>query len=294
MTVRESIRQEAPNLTASERKIANAILADYPFGGLQTIVELAGRTGVSAPSITRFVSKIGFAGYQEFQRQLIGELREGRRSPLDLKATEQLGDGGEFLDDYARRIAARLHEMGGSVSQAQFEHVLKLVADPARHVFLLGGRVSDSIAAFLAIHLTQIRPRVSHLPANPEQWPDHILRMRRQDVLMLFDVRRYQADLARLAEIVATKRQATIVLVTDKWMSPIARHSDIVVALPIESGTAWDTVVCAIAFVEALIVKASEANWSATRKRLEDWDQLRLAPPGNGSGAGNNGERDDS
>ena len=44
MTVRETIRQEAPNLTASERKIANAILADYPFGGLQTIVELAGRT----------------------------------------------------------------------------------------------------------------------------------------------------------------------------------------------------------------------------------------------------------
>jgi hypothetical protein len=48
-------------------------------------------------------------------------------------------------------------------------------------------------------------------------------------------------------------------------------------------------VVCAITFVEALIVKVSEANWSATRKRLEDWDQLRLAPPG-----GNDGERDDT
>ncbi len=289
MTVRDIIRQEAPNLTASERKIANAILADYPFGGLQPIVELAGRTGVSAPSITRFVSKIGFAGYQEFQRQLIGELREGRRSPLDLKATEELGDGGAFLNDYARRVAARLHEMADCVPQAQFEHVLKLLADPARNLFLLGGRVSDSIAAFLAIHLAQIRPKVVHLPPNSEHWPDHVLRMRKQDVLILFDFRRYQADLTRLAEIVATKRQSAIILVTDKWMSPVARHSDIVVALPIESGTAWDTLVCAIAFVEALIAKVSEANWSATRKRLEDWDQLRLAPPG-----GNNGEKDDT
>ena len=287
MTVRETIRQEVPNLTASERKVANAILADYPFGGLQTIVELAGRTGVSAPSITRFVSKIGFAGYQEFQRQLIGELREGRRSPLDLKATEELGDNGEFLNNYSRRIAARLHEMAGSVPQPQFDHVLELVADPARNIFLLGGRISDSIAAFLAIHLQQIRPKVSHLPANPEHWTDSVLRMRKQDVLILFDFRRYQADLARLAEIVATKRQSAIILVTDKWMSPIARHSDIVIALPIESGTAWDTVVCAIAFVEALIVKVSEANWSATRKRLQDWDELRLVPPGVG-----NGERD--
>jgi DNA-binding MurR/RpiR family transcriptional regulator len=177
--------------------------------------------------------------------------------------------------------------MADSVSQAQFEHVLALTADPARSIFLLGGRISDSIAAFLAIHLAQIRPKVTHLPANPEHWPDHILRMRKQDVLILFDFRRYQADLARLAEIVAMKRQSTIVLVTDRWMSPIARHSDIVVALPIESGTAWDTVVCAIAFVEALIVKVSEADWSATRKRLEDWDQLRLVPPG-----GSSGERD--
>ena len=53
--------QETPKLTASERKIANAILADYPFTGLQTIQELAERTGVSAPSITRFVSKVGLA-----------------------------------------------------------------------------------------------------------------------------------------------------------------------------------------------------------------------------------------
>ena len=76
-------------------------------------------------------------------------------------------------------------------------------------------------------------------------------------------------------------------LITDKWMSPVARYSDHVVALPIEIGTAWDTVVCAVAFVEALIVKVSEADWPATRKRLEAWDALRLAPPGKTAGGQN-------
>jgi DNA-binding MurR/RpiR family transcriptional regulator len=278
MNVREIIRRETGKLTASERKIANAVMADYPFGGLQTIQELAARTGVSAPSITRFVSKIGFAGYQEFQRQLIGELREGSRSPLDLKATEKLGDG-DFVDDYARRAAVLLSDMAGSVSQAQFDAILALLSDPARSIFLLGGRISDSIARLLSQHLRQIRPRVHHLSPNQEDWPDQVLSMRKQDVLVLFDFRRYQPDLARLAEIVAGRRQPSIVLVTDKWMSPIARHSDHVVALPVENDTAWDTAICAVAFVEALIVKVSEADWPATRGRIETWDTLRLSPP---------------
>src|SRR4029453_16198349 len=100
MTGGETIRREMAQLTASERKIGNAVLADYPFGALHTIQELAERTGVSAPSITRFVSKIGFAGYQEFQRQLITELRESRRSPLELKATQRLRTPNTLLADH--------------------------------------------------------------------------------------------------------------------------------------------------------------------------------------------------
>jgi DNA-binding MurR/RpiR family transcriptional regulator len=288
MTVRETIRHETASLTASERKIANAVLADYPFSGIQTIQELAERTGVSAPSITRFVSKIGFAGYQEFQRQLIGELREGRRSPLDLKATEKLADT-DFLADYARRTSVLLADMAAAVPQEQFDRILKLLSDPTRNIFLLGGRISDTLAALLSLHLRQIRPRVHHLPPNPEHWPDQIIGMRKQDVFILFDFRRYQPDLAKLAEMVAGKRHPTIVLVTDKWMSPIAHYSDHVIALPIENDTAWDTAVCAVAFVEALIVKVSQADWPATKARIEAWDELRLSPP-----ISKNGERDDA
>ncbi len=276
--------QLAPRLTASERKLANAILADYPFTGLQQIQELAARTGVSAPSVTRFVSKVGFSGYHEFQRQLIAELQESRRSPLDLKAEQGSGQRGEFFGDYAERLGTLLKGLGGTIPPGQFDSVCRLIADPTRNVFVLGGRISDSIACFLSAHLRQIRPRVHHLSENSELWPEDILRMRKQDVLVLFDVRRYQPDLARLAALVRERRKTSIVLVTDTWMSPIARDGDIVVALPIGAGTAWDTVVCLVAFVEALIVKVSEADWPATKARIEAWDAVRLARPDEGQG----------
>jgi DNA-binding MurR/RpiR family transcriptional regulator len=186
----------------------------------------------------------------------------------------------EFLSEYVARVSAVMQEMTATVSQAQFDILAELLADPARNIFLLGGRVSDNVAAFLSIHLRQIRSGIYHMAGNPEIWPEHVLRMRRKDVVLLFDFRRYQLSLARLAETIAEKRGATIVVVTDKWMSPAARSADHIVALPIDAGTAWDTVAAAMALVEALIVRVSEADWGATQKRIKDWDGIRFSMPG--------------
>ena len=279
ITVREKIEDLTSEFTASERKVASVLLADYPFAGLQIIQDLAERTAVSAPSITRFINKIGCNGYQEFQQLLIGELKEGHRSPVDLKLTESPTAPGRFLADYADRLADQVKAMASGISQKQFDLVCDLVADPSRNLFLLGGRVSDSIAGLLSIHLRQIRGRIHHLSSNPELWPDDILRMRRQDVVILFDFRRYQANLAELAKTISRKRQSNIVAVTDKWLSPIAQHANHVLAVPTETGTAWDGQVGAVALTEAMIVKISEQDWKATRQRIERWDEVRMEPP---------------
>ena len=43
--------------------------------------------------------------------------------------------------------------MGVGISQRQFDTVCALMADPSRNVFLIGGRMSDSIAVLLSMHL---------------------------------------------------------------------------------------------------------------------------------------------
>ena len=223
--VRDRIDEIGPQLTSSERKVASVVLADYPFAGLQTIQELAAVTGVSPPSITRFVSKVGCNGYQEFQRRLIGELKESHRSPVDLKLTENPAQSGRFVADYAERIVKQVRELASGVSQLQFDKVCDLLGDPSRDVFLIGGRMSDSIAGLLSMHLRQIRGRIYHIPGNPEIWPDYVLRMRKQDVLILLDFRRYQPSLTELARTVSEKRNAQIVVITDRWLTPASRYA---------------------------------------------------------------------
>ena len=282
MTVRELLNQQIALLTTSERKIAGVLLADYPYAGLLPIQELASSAHVSPASATRFVSKLGFAGYQEFQRRLIGELQKRELSPRELKLTEvPPPEGAPFFHDYAHRMSRTLAALIEAVPEGQVEMVAALLADPARQVFLRGGRVTDTLARLLSVHLRQIRDRVHHLPDDPEAWPDALLRMRKQDVVVLFDVRRYDPRLARLAEQIARERQSIIVLMSDTWLSPIAAQATHAFPLPIDLGTAWDTHVSLVTLVEALIVRVSEADWSATSRRLNSWDRLRqtIDPP---------------
>lgn len=279
MMIRERIERAADTLTIGERKLAATILSDYPFSGLSPIHELARHSEVSAPSISRFVTKIGLEGYQEFQRELISELKQGLRSPLDLHAPNRRVEGG-FLQDFIAKSTSQMAIAADAITEEQFVQICSLLTDPKRRIYVLGGRISDMIARHLTFHLRLIRKDVFHLPDNAEMWPDYLLRMRQGDILYLVDFRRYEERLERLAHQAAHTRHARIVLMTDKWISPIAKHAHEVMPVPIESGTLWDTYSAALAVSEAIVTHIAEHDWDRTRTRMEAWEKLRNVSKG--------------
>lgn len=279
MSLRLQIKEMSENFTASERKLASALLADYPYAGLETIYSLAERTHVSTPSISRFVQKIGCSGYQEFQRHLIGELKEGQQSPIDLHRRSLAVDDG-FLHSFLQRTSQVYMRVGEAVTENQFRRISSILADSKRKNFHIGGRVSNALAQYLSGHLMQIRKNVFHLPSDSEFWPDYLLRMTSRDAVVMVDFRRYETRLEELAERITEERKAQIILITDNWLSPIAERAKEVIALPIEVGTAWDTYLGAMAVIEALIAHVSEHDWDATQRRLSDWDKLRITGAG--------------
>ena len=170
--IRQLMEQKAAELTPSERQLMSVLLADYPFAGLQPIHKLSERAQISAPSISRFVAKLGCAGFQEFQQKLVQELKEGDRSPIDLGHRESLVDQEAPLASYLALVDKLNAEMGRRLSAAQFNRICELLSDPKRRIYLIGGRMSDSLADFFARHLRQVRKDVFHIPPDPEVWPE--------------------------------------------------------------------------------------------------------------------------
>lgn len=274
MQIRDRIENAAATLTSGERKLAAAILSDYPYAGLSSIQDLAKRSEVSAPSISRFVTKIGLSGFQEFQRDLIAEIKQGQRSPVEVHAGGRQVEGG-YLDDFLAKAATQMAMSGNAITEDQFDRICALLSDAKRGVYVLGGRISDTIATHLSFHLRQSRGGVFHLPENPEVWPEYLLRMRQGDIFFVVDFRRYQPVLENLARMASEERHARVILMTDKWLSPIAKYASEVLPVPIESGTLWDTYSAALAVTEAIVTRIAEDNWDQTRARIEAWDRLR-------------------
>lgn len=275
MLVRERIEQMSDDLTSTERKLCTALLLDYPFAGLEPIQSLAKATKTSPPTISRFVTKLGFQGYQDFQRHLIGELKEGQSSPVDLQQNTKAIHG-VFLDSFLERASMVVKGTTAAVSEAQFNRVCDLLSDRKRNIYVIGGRMSDTLALYLSRHLRQIRAKVFHVPSDPEVWPEYLLRMRTRDILFVVDFRRYQNSLLALAEKATSARNVQVVLMTDKWLSPISGQASEVLAVPIDSGTLWDSYTGALALLEALVTQVAEENWDQTKMRIEAWDALRL------------------
>ena len=275
MTVRDQIEAHSADFTATERRLSTTLLLDYPFAGLEPIHALAERAQTSAPSISRFVAKIGFQSFQDFQRHLIDELKQIQTSPVERKAMSKPMHGA-YMASFLDRVAGILEESTQSISEAQFDRICQLLSDPKRSIYFIGGRMSDTLMQYMSRHLRQIRQKIYHLPSDPEMWPEYLLRMRAKDILVIADFRRYQPNLTHLARKAAEERKAHVVLITDRWMSPISRNASEILAVPINTDTLWDSYSGAFAVIEAILTNIADSHWETTKQRIEHWDSMRL------------------
>jgi DNA-binding MurR/RpiR family transcriptional regulator len=269
--VAERIRDGMPLLTRSEKRVAHTLLANYPLQGLETAAQFAQQAGVSTPSVLRFAARIGFASYADFQRRLKEEVEARLQSPL---AKTEATPSSAPVQPFGEAVAENIVETFRHLSAGDLEAVGALLADPRRPLHLLGGRFTDSLARYMTAHLRILRPNVSHVDGQRENWQDQLIDMGARDVLLLIDIRRYQPDLTDFAAAAARQRVTTILL-TDQWLSPAARVARHVLPARIAVPSAWDSSAALLAIMEALIADVMARRWSESRKRMTLVEGLR-------------------
>lgn len=276
------LRTGMDRLTARERKVAHLLLSNYPMAGLETVAEFARRSAVSAPTVLRFVNKLGFAGYPEFQRQIRAELDERLQSPLGKAAHMAQASNGpqtqtekeSLLQRFGQAAQANIAETLATMPIVEFDAVTRLFAATDKTISIVGGRFTDPIARYIAVHLKVVRPNVVHLAGQIDNWRDHLLDMGRRDVLVVADIRRYQdavVDFARAARA----QDVTVVLLTDQWLSPAARHAHHIIAARTPVPSNWDSCAALMVIAEALIASATERCWTIARDRIERLEIMR-------------------
>jgi len=281
--VGEVVRQRLDSLSPAERRLARVLLASYPIAGLESVARFAERAGVSPPTVTRFITKLGFRGYPEFQEKLRDEVQARLSSPLARYRDEPKRDSAinDALEISTHNLRATLELL----SDRDLKEAVHLLADVRRRVIILGGRVSAPLARYLAGQLHLLRPGIGLVDSERSAPAQQLIDMRKTDVLVVFDYRRYQPDTIDSARVAAA-RGCDVILFTDPWLSPASAFARQVLVTSVETVGPFDSLVGAIAVVEAVIAAVLRQLGPRAEARMQSLERLRAGDVLGGSDSG--------
>jgi DNA-binding MurR/RpiR family transcriptional regulator len=273
-TIEEQIRASFDAMTKTERQVASHLMRHYPVAALGSVTQLAKAAEVSSPTVIRLVQKMGFKGYPDFQSAVRAEVEERLVSPL---TKHDRWAGGvpdtHILNRFADAVLGNLQATLSQIDHAEFDAVAALMADPSRQIFATGGRITLAMAEYFVTHMKVIRPNVSLMSAVSNAWPPRMLDLKAGDVLLAFDIRRYENNVLQLVEM-AAEQGAEVVVITDPWVSPAAAHARYRFSAQIEVPSAWDSTVALQVLIETLMASVQSLTWEETSARMERLEAL--------------------
>lgn len=277
MIVRSLIEQHLPDFSASDTRVARLILERYPISALGGIEDLARQSDVSAPTVTRFVKRLGFRKFTDFQRAIRLEVQDAEVSPLALlqkhqSRTTKTSHGDRAMMDH---LASAMQKLLDASTQKSLDKAAGIIADNKARIYLLGGRWSSVLAQYAAFQLATLRGEVHVLvPQASGVREDRIADFTRKDILLAYDFRRYQPETIAFCQT-AKQMGLRIVLFTDLELSPIAEVADVVIPVTVDTTTPMDTLAIAIAATDALLTRLVKMLGAQASKRMAMLETLR-------------------
>lgn len=272
--VSERIRQRLGVLSPSERKIARLLLSGPPTIGLESSAKLAQRAGVSGPTISRFVTQLGFDSYADFQTALHQEISARMTSPVETYRgywAEQQPN-----DLLVRSGAALGQAVAGTVQSLdpdEFARAVSLLRDGRHQVVAVGGWFSHLAASYLVSLLREVRPNVRFVEPSASARAAAVADVAKRDTVAVFDFRRYEQDTAAFAET-AHRAGAGIVLFTDLWLSPIADIADALLPVQVSRNSPFENLTPTVAVVETLVAAIADDLGDQARERFERFGRV--------------------
>ncbi|MFI1161907.1 MurR/RpiR family transcriptional regulator [Streptomyces sioyaensis] len=255
-TLADDIRSKLGTLSPAERKVARVLLSGYPSTGFETIATIAERAAVSAPTVLRFVARLGYSGFPDFQAALRAELNERNASPLTLY---EAADDTVSADTAAGLLARSSKLFTTAVAQTlaetpphDLERAITLLTDRKRRITLAGGRFTHLLAQYLGLHLMQLRDDVRFLPDRDVERTAVLAALTRRDVLVIFDYRRYEDDKLAIAQL-TQEHGGKVIVFTDTWLSPTSAHAEVVLPSQVAAPSPYDSLIPTLAVIETVV-----------------------------------------
>jgi DNA-binding MurR/RpiR family transcriptional regulator len=263
----ERIAARLPQMTRSEREIADYMLAHLHLLPFENAAVIAARVGVSAMTVSRFLRGIGYSGIGEVKAELRQDATEPGLLIKDrLERIHASSGAGEDLRLNLQLEVNALIAIYELVGTPLWERTLAHLCD-CDQVFVAGFQTLAGLAADFAARLQYLRPGVHVLDGGDGIFADLFAGSARRPCLVLFEMRRY-THASRLLAAQARARGVALVIVCDRHCHWAHEHTGQVFSLNTDSRLFWDS--------QAPFVSLANLMFDHIVRRLEGAVDARL------------------
>ena len=224
------IERRRDRLTPKGRVLADFIRTQPRKAVFMTTRELAGACGVSEATVVRFVARLGFAGYGDF----IQALRDQVDTDLTLLDRVDLTDlKGPGAERFGRIVREEIDNLQRLCETADLEAIARAVdaLHAAETVFVVGSRISYTLAYYLGWSLTKLRGGVQILKGSDRTCVDWLTIAPARSLVVVVAVSRYPTELIRIGKLARRLGHGSILL-TDSAMCPLAQFAEQTLVAP--------------------------------------------------------------
>jgi RpiR family carbohydrate utilization transcriptional regulator len=257
-------------LSGKRQDIIRPVLESPRDFVLLNVRDMARRLATAPTTIVRIVQSLGFKSYKDFQHYL-HDLSVTSATILDsMKAAGNATQTPRFLRDSRKQIQDNLTFVHDHIDLHQ---VLKVAHQihKANRILLLGGDMASSLVNYMEYHLT-----IAGLPVLAATAPGRATHLARstgkEDIVIGISFRR---GLRMTIEGIerAQKNGAHCIGITDSMLSPLARFSDELFIVPINSLSFAASYVAPLALIDLITAGVGSLRRKQVVDRLQEADQ---------------------
>jgi len=270
----------AEKTSGAKKKVAKYFIENTENIAFLTLDQISQKIGISASTITRTISEIGFKGFPDFQDSVQECIKSYLKSPADRLREIKYSNTFECLVSSLKSDRINLERLERLNSVEKYEKAIDLLVN-ARNVHLCGMQDSFGSVAIFGNYLSQLRTGVHCVNLMNMSVSEQVLEMRGQDVLIVVSLPRYSNFTIRIAEE-ALERGCSLISVTDNSFSSIGLKSTVAFSVPFDSISFFNSHVATCSILQALLAGINlkikdEAIIRLTdhNNLLEKWDLLR-------------------
>lgn len=250
------IRKNMPKLSKGQKLIANYILDHYEKAVFLTAAKLGNIVGVSESTVVRFANELGYDGYPKFQDALEELVKSKLTAMQRLEVTTDRIDTGHVLKSVLQMDEEKIRSTRDQIDEEAFNHAVDKIIN-ARNIYVLGVRSCAGLASFLGFYLNIIFDNIKVVNTNSiSEMFEAIHRINEEDVIIGISFPRYSKRVMKCLEF-AQSRKASVIAITDSYISPIAGYSDYALIGSSEMVSFVDSLVAPLSIINAIIVAIS-------------------------------------